>query len=108
MCLCDAQEIEAFKQQWVQHDYPAWLKQRRGSIERYRSLTGSRKRPTGAAAAAQANAARLQSDAHFWEQAAAMQDQRRLDSVRLAGLAWQQEDDVEAAEGQLAGSAGLL
>lgn len=84
------EEIEAFKQQWVQHDYPAWLKQRRGSIERYRSLTGSRKRPTGAAAAAQATAARLQSDAHLWEQAAAMQDQRRLDSVRLDGLAWQQ------------------
>lgn len=34
------QEYEAFKAEWLQADFPAWLEQRKPGIDYYRSLTG--------------------------------------------------------------------
>lgn len=51
------QAFEAFKQRWLEQELPAWLAVRNASMEQYRALTGSRKRPTHAARSAEAEAA---------------------------------------------------
>ena len=55
-CLCCSsplvQEFASFKAAWQENDFRAWMDQRKVGIERYRGLTGSRQRPTGASTAA--------------------------------------------------------